>query len=128
MKFTSLLFLILFCSIGRAQNPNTNPTIFTLPEQMAEFPGGDKALMDFIGKNLVYPKDAGDITINGRVIIHFTVTATGDITDLVVRRGLGPSFDREAIRVVSMLPKFIPAKHAGKPVSSNFLIPIVFSL
>lgn len=127
MKFSSLLFLVLFGSIVSAQNPNTNPVIFTLPEQSAEFPGGEKALMEFIQKNLVFPKDAGDITIKGRVIMRFTITETGDVTNVTVQRGLAPNFDNEAIRVIRLLPKFKPAKQAGKPVSSNYVIPIVFS-
>ncbi len=97
-------------------------------EQKPVFPGGQKALMEFLKSNLVYPKAARDSSIQGRVIIKFTVEKDGSITDVEVVRGVHPALDEEAVRVVSMMPKWQPAMRKGDPIRSKFSLPIYFRL
>ena len=97
-------------------------------EHRAEFPGGDRALLDFLKSNLVYPKAAQDSSIQGRVIVRFTVEKDGSITDVEVARSLHPVLDEEAVRVVSMMPKWQPAMRKGDPIRSKFSLPIYFRL
>lgn len=101
---------------------------FTTVEQMPQFPGGEEELMKFILGNLHYPSVAKEVGIEGRVIIRFVVSKTGDVTNVEVLRGLDPSCDKEAKRVVQMMPKWIPGKQNGRSVPVYFTIPIVYRL
>ena len=97
-------------------------------EQKPVFPGGQKALMEFLKSNLVYPKAAQDSSIQGRVIVKFTVEKDGSITDVEVVRGVHPALDEEAVRVVSMMPKWKPGTQMGDTVRTKFTLPIIFRL
>ena len=97
-------------------------------EHRAEFPGGDRALLDFLKSNLVYPKVAQDSSIQGRVIVKFTVEKDGSITDVEVARSVYPALDEEAVRVVSMMPKWKPATKKGEPIRCKYILPIFFRL
>jgi protein TonB len=97
-------------------------------EQMPEFPGGEEELIRFISNNLRYPTVAQELGIEGRVIIRFVVSRTGEVDRVEVIRSLDPSCDKEAIRVVKMMPKWIPGKQNGRPVPVYFTLPIVFKL
>lgn len=101
---------------------------FTTVEQMPQFPGGDEELMKFILGNLNYPTVAKEVGVEGRVIIRFVVSRTGDVQNVEVLRGLDPSCDKEAVRVVKMMPKWIPEKQNGRTVPVFFTIPIVYKL
>ena len=95
-------------------------------EQKPVFPGGQKALMEFLKSNLVYPKAARDSSIQGRVIVKFTVEKDGSITDVEVVRGVHPALDEEAVRVVSMMPKWKPGTQMGDTVRTKFTLPVLF--
>lgn len=97
-------------------------------EVMPQFKGGESELYAFIGKNLKYPVTAQEGQIQGRVIIRFVVTADGDISDVKVLRGIDPSCDKEAVRVVKMMPKWIPGKQNGRNVPVYFTLPVVYKL
>jgi len=97
-------------------------------EQMPQFPGGDAALYQFIANNISYPADAQEEGVQGRVIVKFTVTKTGSITDVSVVRSRHPSLDREAIRVIKSMPRWIPGKQKGRPVNVVYSLPVSFSL
>ncbi len=97
-------------------------------EHRAEFPGGDRALLDFLKSNLVYPKAARDSSIQGRVIVLFTVEKDGSITDVEVVRGVHPALDEEAVRVVSMMPKWKPGTQMGDIVRTKFTLPVLFKI
>ncbi|MDD3037702.1 TonB family protein [Bacteroides sp.] len=90
---------------------------------MPEFPGGRAVCMDFIRKNLKYP----NLHISGRVIVQFTVTKEGKIANAEVIHSLHPLFDKEALRVVNMMPRWVPGKQLGKPVQVKYKLPILFS-
>mgnify|MGYP003299926538 CR=1 FL=1 len=97
-------------------------------EQKPVFPGGQKALMEYLKSNLVYPKAAQDSSIQGRVIVRFTVEKDGSITDVEVVRGVHPALDEEAVRVVSMMPKWKPGTQMCDTVRTKFTLPVLFKI
>ena len=105
-----------------------NEHIFTVIEQMPQFPGGEKELMNFISTNLVYPGRALRDGIQGKVICRFVVTKTGRVESPEVVRSLDPACDKEAIRVLKSLPWFIPGRQNGVNVSVWYTVPITFKL
>ncbi len=102
--------------------------IFEVVEQPASFPGGDAALMSWLNENIKYPVIAQENGIQGRVIIQFVVGRDGTIDDINVVRGVDPSLDKEAVRLVNNMPKWIPGKQGGTAVKVRFTLPIVFKL
>ena len=102
--------------------------VFTVVEQMPQFPGGEAAMRKFISENLRYPKYAVDNGIQGRVVVRFIVQKDGSIRNIEVLRSLDKSLDQEAVRVIQLMPKWIPGKQNGKPVDVYFILPIVFKL
>ena len=102
--------------------------IFQVVEQMPEFPGGMQKAMEFLGKNIKYPVAAQEAKIEGRVIVQFVVGKDGSISDVQAVRGVSPELDAEAIRVVSMMPKWNPGKQRGQAVSVKYTMPIMFRL
>ena len=102
--------------------------IFQVVEQMPEFPGGMGKAMKFLAKNIKYPVAAQQAKIEGRVIVQFVVGKDGSISDVHAVRSVSPELDAEAIRVVSMMPKWNPGKQRGKAVSVSYTMPIMFRL
>lgn len=102
--------------------------VFDMVEQMPSFPGGNAELMSFIAKNLKYPTIAQENGIQGRVTCQFVVGKDGQVRDVVVVRPLDPYCDKEAIRVIMAMPKWIPGKQNGKPVAVKYTVPIMFRL
>ncbi|MDR0995010.1 MAG: TonB family protein [Tannerella sp.] len=103
--------------------------IFTVVEQMPEFPdGGNEGLLKWIFNHLKYPVIAQENGIQGRVTVQFTVNRDGSVVDVSVMRGVDPSLDKEAVRVVKMLPKFKPGMQRGKPVRVRYTVPVTFKL
>lgn len=97
------------------------------PEKCAEFQGGQSELIRFIAANIKYPKDVEATDKPVRVIVQFTVKTDGSIEDTKVLRGQGDAYDAEALRVVKLMSgKWIPAENGGKPVDSQFTIPLTF--
>ncbi|HEX8514615.1 MAG TPA: energy transducer TonB [Bacteroidia bacterium] len=105
-------------------------TVYSVVEQMPEFPGGTEALMAFISSNFVYPRTALEKGISGTVYITFVVAENGSLSGLRVIKGIPgcPECDSEALRVIGMMPGFIPGKKAGTPVKVQFNLPIRFRL
>lgn len=102
--------------------------VFSVVEKAPEFPGGISALMKFISYNIEYPKQAESDSIQGRVVLQFVVGKDGKVRSPRVVSGVCESLDEEAIRVVNMLPDFIPGEVKGKPVAVEFTLPIMFKL
>lgn len=92
------------------------------------FPGGDAALMKYIEENLQYPADAKAEGVEGRVIVYITFNTDGSIGEVEVARGRHPSLDKEAVRIVKSLPKFIPYKEGDGNKYFRFVLPIRFKL
>jgi len=113
------------------QNPATNqdkPPVFTFVENPPSFPGKEEALFKWLKDNIIYPEPAAREKIQGVVNLRFVVTPDGSIEDVTVTKSLDPSCDREAVRVVKKMPKWIPGKQNGNPVHVYFNIPVRFSL
>ncbi|MDD3321030.1 MAG: TonB family protein [Paludibacter sp.] len=102
--------------------------VWDVIEQMPQFPGGDDELMKFLSSNIKYPVVAQENGIEGRVILQFVVSKIGVISDVVVVRSLDPSCDKEAVRVVKMLPNWIPGKQNGVNVNVKYTLPVSFKL
>ena len=102
--------------------------IFTVVEKYPEFPGGTPELMKFLSKNIKYPVIAQENGIQGRVVCSFVVNRDGSIVDIQVMRGVDPSLDKEAVRVIGTMPKWKPGEQRGKPVRVRFILPVQFRL
>ena len=99
---------------------------YQVVEEMPQFPGGVKALMDYLKTNVKYPEAAKAAKIEGRVTTSFIVGEDGVIRDVKVLRSVSPELDAEAIRVMSSMPKWEPGKQDGKPVPVRYTVPINF--
>jgi periplasmic protein TonB len=107
-------------------NIEPEPAIF--PEEMPTFPGGELALLKFITENLKYPQEAIVNNIEGKVFLKFVVSSDGSVKRIEIIKGRDPLLDAEAIRVVSILPKWKPGKQNGRPVPVWFSVPVSFQL
>jgi protein TonB len=97
-------------------------------EIMPEFPGGDKALLNFLSKSVHYPEIAAANHIEGKVYVSFTVDVDGSIKDIRISRSVDTALDNEAKRVVGMMPRWKPGKQAGRNVKVNYTLPVNFVL
>ena len=103
-------------------------TVYQIVEEMPKFPGGEKALMDYVSNNVKYPEEAKNKNIAGRVFVSFVVEKDGSIGEVKVLRGIGGGCDEEAVRVIKGMPKWKPGMQKGKPVRVSYQIPIYFKL
>jgi protein TonB len=102
--------------------------VFDVVEQMPSFPGGMAALMAYLQKSIKYPPVAEENGIQGRVVCTFVVERDGSVTDVRVAKSVDPSLDKEAVRVVSAMPKWIPGKQNGQSVRVKYTLPVTFRL
>jgi protein TonB len=114
------------------ETPETNnevtEKIYIWAEEMPKFPGGDSELIKFFSQNLVYPEIAKRAEVEGKVILSFIVDKNGNIIDVEVAKSIGAGCDEEAMRVLSIMPRWIPGKQNGNPVLTRINIPVVFKL
>ncbi len=127
-------------SVTKANNENSKPIptdpvkdsngeeVFMVVEKMPEFPGGTAELMKFLQQNIKYPEQARKDSIQGRVIVQFTIKKTGEVSNTTVIRSVSPELDAEAIRVVNAMPLWTPGEQKGEPVNVKFTLPIQFRL
>lgn len=104
------------------------PAVLMYVEQMPSFPGGDAAMLEYLKQSIVYPPDAVDNNIQGRVYLQMVVDKDGNVTDVKVVRGVHALLDKEATRVVKAMPKWTPGMQNGKAVSVRYTLPINFTL
>ena len=102
--------------------------IFMIVEEMPEFPGGQEALQRYLASSIKYPVIAQENGIQGRVYIQFVINSKGEVTNATVLRGVDPSLDREALRVVEAMPKWKPGRQRNRPVRVSYTVPINFVL
>lgn len=102
--------------------------IFEVVEKNPEFSYNGMSLMQYLGKSIKYPTIAQETGTQGRVIVQFVVNKDGSIVDVKVVRGVDPYLDKEAIRVISTMPKWKPGEQRGKPVRCKFTVPVMFKL
>ena len=114
------------------QNPpshDPNNPVFEVVEIMPEFPdGGMSGLMQFLSKNIQYPINAQKNHTQGRVTVQFVVNKDGSISEPKIIRGVDPDLDGEAIRVISLMPKWKPGMQKGQPVRVKYTVPVMFRL
>lgn len=145
----NLTFLAIFCSFLSLNNsfgqnntqgdstkiivaptpltPPTSDEIFEVGiEEEPVFPGGEETMQKFIKDNLVYPAESTEKGEQGKVYVRFVVGVDGAISNISIPRGVSPSADAEAIRIVKMMPNWTPGKQGGTPVSTVVVLPIVF--
>ena len=128
------LFIVLACNesemMAQTQKDDyvDEDRVYDVVDQMPQFSGGHEKLKEFIEKNRRYPKSLQDRGIQGRVVVTFVVKKTGRISHAKVVRGVVPVLDREALRVVRKMPRWIPGKMGGKNVNVRYTIPVDFRL
>lgn len=102
---------------------------FMLVEEKPSFMGGDaNAFSKWVNERLVYPEIAKENGVQGRVTLQFTVNTDGSVSNVKVLRGVDPSLDKEAVRVVSMSPKWTPGKQRDRAVKVTYTFPVIFQL
>ena len=102
--------------------------VYDVVEQMPKFPGGPKAMFEYIAYNVQYPKEMGETCAQGRVIVSFVVEKDGSLTDIKVVKSVYPALDEEALRVVKSMPKWISGSQNGVKVRVRYVIPVTFRL
>ena len=120
--------VVAVVDIPKAKEEPQEEVIFQVVEEMPQFPGGLSEAMKFLAKNIKYPVEAQQAKIEGRVIVRFVVGRDGSVSNVEVVRGVSPELDAEAVRVVSLMPKWIPGKQRGKAVAVKYTMPIMFRL
>ncbi len=109
-------------------NPDFHEKVFDVVEQMPSFPGGQQKLMEYLYENIRYPEELAEASIQGRVIVIFVVEKDGSISHVKVAKSVDPLLDKEAVRVVSAMPKWNPGKQSGVAVRVKYVIPVTFRL
>lgn len=122
------LTLIAMPSIASNSTTNQEEPVLQMATQMPEFPGGEQALINFLGENIHYPEKAQKEGIQGTVIVEFTITKLGKVKDAKIARSISPELDQEALRVVNSMPNWKPGKNKHQPVNVGYNLPIRFSL
>ena len=113
---------------AQAEGSVVEGKVFDVVEQMPWFPGGEQELMNFLMKNIKYPKEATDKGTQGRVVVQFIVDKDGSVVEPTVVKSVSPELDQEALRVVKMMPKWRPGKQNGEVVRVRYAIPVSFRL
>lgn len=106
----------------------TDEQTYVVVDQMPEYPGGLDSLYRFLTENINYPIEAQEKGIQGRVFINFIIDTDGSVTDVYILKGVDPSLDNEALRVVKMMPDWTPGIQDGEKVRVSFTLPINFIL
>jgi periplasmic protein TonB len=103
-------------------------SVLELSDPVPVFPGGQEALVAYLVKNIVYPQKAKENGIQGVVLVSFTVTKTGKVADVKVKRGVDDLLDAEALRVIKGMPDWKPGEKDGQPVDVAMVLPVSFKL
>lgn len=138
MKYILFLFMFgIICAVN-AQNTDslhtqtdsslTQKKTYDFLDQMPEFPGGFKALFDFMYTNLQYPSEAIKKEIEGVVYVKFIVDEFGNVSNPVVVRSIGGGCDEEAVRIINLMPQWNPGAENGKPAAVWYTLPIKFTI
>jgi len=102
--------------------------VFDIVEETPEFIGGIEKLYEYLGNNIIYPQQAKDFSIQGKVFVQFVVWKDGTIRDVKVVKGTHKLLDKEALRVITNMPNWKPGKQRGKNVNARFTLPIKFRI
>lgn len=115
-------------TILTAASPSKSKRVYEVAEEMPSYPGGKQAIAAYISRAVKYPGPCLDNKTEGRVVCRFTITKEGVVKDIVVTTSVDPLLDKEAVRVLSLMPKWIPARHNGERVDSKYSLPVTFRL
>ena len=127
ITFLFLINLSFSQDVIKVRKDSLSETIF-ISEPMPKYPGGEKELFKFLSIQFKYPDFAKNNGITGKVYVRFTIDTTGKVIDVKVIKGLGYGCDEEAIRIIKLLPNWVPAKRNGKAVKVRIGFPINFNL
>jgi len=123
-----LLLTLTYSYAASAQKKEKEAEFYTIVETMPLYPGGDKALLAFVGSTVEYPKKAKDASITGVVYVSYIVNKKGKTTKVKVVRGAHPLLDKAGLDCIKKLKGYKPETQKGKPVNVQFTIPIRFVL
>lgn len=124
-KLFLLLIILIFPDFSFGQNEIEEEKVYVTTEKQAEFPGGFKELIGYIGKNFKYPDEIRQLNIScSKFFISFVVEKDGSLTNIKMEKGCWKSADEELIKVIKTMPKWKPAIHQQKKVRSKFTLPI----
>ena len=118
---------VKFVPVEVEENADSEPA-FQVVEEMPEFPGGIGECLKFLGRNIKYPVQSQQAGVQGKVIVQFVVEKDGSISNPKVVRSIDPDLDGEAIRVISIMPKWKPGMQKGQPVRVKYTVPVTFRL
>ena len=121
------LFLIFFISISTVGFSQDDGLVY-FAEVEPQFPGGERAMSEWLQRNIKYPIEAYEANEQGMVYVQFIVYKTGELSDFKIIRGVSDSIDAEALRVVKKMPNWIPGTVRGTKVSVRYTLPISFKL
>ena len=130
----TVVFSTMSVSVTMADNSATKKTDEVVQEELwiaepqPQFPGGDLALREWINQNKIYPQEAIKKGIEGRVIVKFTIEEDGTVTNGKIVRGVDSLLDNEALRLVSIMPKWTQVKFCGEYQQSTYILPVTFKL
>lgn len=122
----SFVTIVFLSNPVKANAQTGTDNVLIAAQEMPTFPGGDKALISSLYKNLVYPEQAYENNVEGKVLVRFIVSKDGSVTNPTITRSADPDLDKAALEAVKRLPKFNPGKQDGKPVDVWYSLPIVF--
>lgn len=125
--FATVLFVNQNLKAGSSQ-VSVNEEQQTEFDKTAEFPGGHEAMLDFIGRNLIYPKSMKDQKLKGKVFLQFNVMSDGSLADFNAVKSPHEDFTKAAIRAAKKMPKWIPGKKDGKRIKMKMTLPISFDI
>ena len=125
--FLMAMFAMMTLTV-QAQKNNATAPVYDKVEVMPEYPGGMMAMMEFMMKTMKYPKEAEKQQLQGRTLVSFIVEADGSVSNLDVMQSSHPILDKEALRVVGLMPKWKPGRQKGKAVRVSYVVPVTFAL
>jgi protein TonB len=126
--FIGLLSFQVSYAVDIQQDTTNNEMVYDMPEHMPQYPGGADAMEHFIFSNIKYPQKAKEQNLQGKVYVQFIVEKDGSISDINIRRGAHDLLDKEAIRVIKMMPNWKPGSMRGRKVRVRYTLPITFHL
>lgn len=133
MMIVGISLLLTLSSCEKDDDDIDDPELVTeivdeTVDQMASYPGGIPALMDFLNENIKYPEQAEREGIEGRVVAGFIVERDGSVSNIEILKSVHPLLDAEVVRVMSLMPNWIPGRQNGQPVRVKYSLPITFRL
>ena len=110
------------------KDDDANDELYVVVEEMPEYPGGMRAMNEYLAANIKYPQTALEKGIQGKVFVSFVIEHDGSVSNVKVTRSIGGGCDEEAVRVIKSMPKWRPGKQMGKTVRVSYTLPVSFRL